>query len=80
MNEKKSNIKKCDYCKKEPTSLCYKCMFYFCDSCFKTAHNKEETQSHIKEKIDYYYVPIDLRSPEHNLNPMNLFCVDEKGI
>ena len=54
-------------------------MNYYCDSCFKIAHSKEETQSHKKEKIDYY-VPIDLKCPEHNLIPMNLFCVDEKGI
>ena len=54
-------------------------MFYFCDSCFKITHHKEVTQSHKKEEIDYY-VPIDLRCPEHILSPMNLFCADEKGI
>ena len=76
--EMKSTIKKCDICKEDATTSCFKCMFYFCDSCFKIAHHKEENQSHKKEKIDYY-VPVDLRCPEHNLNPMNLFCVDEKG-
>ena len=77
--EMKSGIKKCDICKEDATCCCFKCMFYFCDSCFKIAHHKKETQSHKKEKIDYY-VPMELRCPEHALNPMNLFCVDEKGI
>jgi len=72
-------LKKCDICKGDATSLCFNCMNYFCDSCFKIAHSKEQTQSHKKEKIDYY-VPIDVRCPEHKLVPMNLFCVDEKGI
>ena len=45
----------------------------------RSHYSKEQTQSHKKEKIDYY-VPIDVRCPEHKLNPMNLFCVDEKGI
>ena len=75
----KSLIKKCEFCRGDASSLCFKCMNYYCDSCFKIAHSKEETQSHKKEKIDYY-VPIDLKCPEHNLIPMNLFCVNEKGI
>ena len=75
----KSIIKKCDIGKEDATCSCFNCMFSFCDSCFKTAHHKEETQSHIKDWI-HYYVHIDLRCPEHNLSPMNLFCVDEKGI
>ena len=69
--------KKCDYCKTDATCLCYKCMCYFCESCCKLAHNNEENKSHNKEKIDYY-VQMDLKCPEHNLIPMNLFCVDEK--
>ena len=32
----------------------------------------------IIEKIDYF-VPIDTWCPEHNKNPINLFCLDEKG-
>ena len=70
--------KKCDHCKAKATCLCYKCMSYFCEPCCKVAHNNEENKNHIKEKIDYF-VPIDLKCPEHNLVPMNLFCVDEKG-
>ena len=76
--EIKSTIKKCDYCKREANSLCYECLFYFCDSCFNIAHNIEENKSHKKEKVDYF-VPIDLRCPKHKYSPMNLFCSDEKG-
>ena len=76
--EVKSNIKKCDICKGEASSLCFKCMNYYCDSCFKISHSKEETQLHKKEKMDLY-APIDVRCPEHNLIPMNLFCVDDRG-
>ena len=76
--EENLNLKKCDVCKAEATCLCYKCMFYFCDSCFQIAHKSEETKSHIKEKIDYY-APIDLKCPHHNLYVNGLFCVDERG-
>ena len=76
--ENKLAIKKCDYCKGDASSLCFKCMYYFCDSCFKLAHSKEETKFHKKEKVDYY-VPMDLRCPDHFSTPMILFCVDEKG-
>ena len=71
-------LKKCDACKIEATCLCYKCMFYFCDSCFKTAHNNEENKLHKKYKIDYFS-PIDLKCQEHKLYPMGLFCISEKG-
>ena len=50
--ENKLAIKKCDYCKGDASSLCFKCMYYFCDSCFKLAHSKEETKFHKKEKVD----------------------------
>ena len=72
-------LKKCDFCKIDATCLCYKCMSYFCDSCFKIAHNNEENKLHKKDKIDYF-APIDLKCPEHKLYPMGLFCVNEKGI
>ena len=71
-------IKKCDFCKKEAKCICMKCMLYYCDSCFKIAHETEETKSHIKEKIDYF-CPIDTKCPIHKKYPMDLFCVDEKG-
>ena len=74
----KPDSKKCDFCSAKPTCLCYKCMLYFCDSCFKLAHNNDAKKNHKKENIDYF-VPIDLKCPEHNLYAMGLFCVDEKG-
>ena len=74
----KSHIKKCEVCLEDATCLCYKCMSYYCDNCFKTSHNNDKRKSHKKEKIDYY-VPIDIKCPEHGLVPMNLFCLDDKG-
>ena len=71
-------IKKCDVCRGEAKSLCMKCMSYYCDPCFQTAHKSEETKSHTKEKIDYF-CPIDTKCPVHKTHPMDLFCIDEKG-
>ena len=76
--EVKQDFKKCDFCKTKATCLCYKCMSYYCDSCFKLAHNNDDNKLHNKEKIDYY-APIDVKCPQHNLVPMYLFCIDEKG-
>jgi hypothetical protein len=53
-------------------------MSYFCDNCFNYFHKIEERKSHTKEKIDYF-IPIDIKCPEHNLVPMNLFCLNEKS-
>ena len=70
-------LKKCEVCITDATCLCYQCMSYFCESCFKLRHNNEEYKAHKKDKIDYY-VPIDLKCPEHKLHPMDLFCINEK--
>ena len=70
--------KKCNVCKTKATCLCFKCLSYYCENCYKLAHDNDENKNHTKEKIDYF-VPIDLKCPEHNLVPMNLFCIDEKG-
>ena len=74
-----SKIKKCELCLIEATCLCYKCMTYYCDSCYNLVHKNEERKYHIKEKIDYF-VPLDLKCQEHKLIPLNLFCVDDKSI
>ena len=76
--EVKSIIKKCEVCMVNATCLCFKCMSYYCDTCFKNAHDNEKRKSHKKEKIDYF-VPFDVRCPEHELVPTNLFCIDDKG-
>ena len=70
--------KNCEVCKNEAKCLCFKCMSYFCDSCFKLSHSNEEYKNHKKDKIDLF-VPIDLKCPEHKLYPMGLFYTNEKG-
>ena len=72
------NYKLCEICESEATSLCLKCMSYFCDKCYKNVHDNKAKSSHKKEKIDYF-VPIDTKCPDHPQNIINLFCIDEKG-
>ena len=71
-------LKKCDICDTDATCLCFQCMSYYCDSCHKLSHKSERKKAHKKEKIDYF-APIDIKCPDHELYPMGLFCVDEKG-
>ena len=71
-------IKDCHFCGENATSLCFECLEYFCDNCFKIIHSLKKTLNHKKEKIDLY-APIDLKCPEHSNIPINLFCIDEKG-
>ena len=78
MEIKQANLKKCEICETEATSLCYKCKSYYCDSCYKLIHDKKPKNDHKKEKIDYF-VPIDIKCPDHPDNIINLFCIDEKG-
>ena len=77
--EKRINfLKLCEFWGADATNLCFECLEYFCDSCFKTIHEKKLKINHKKETIDLY-VPIDLKCPEHPKVPINLFCIDEKG-
>ena len=78
MEKDKNIIKKCEICEIEATSICLKCMSYYCNNCFKYVHEKETKSQHKKEKIDYF-IPIDTKCPEHQTVPINLFCLDEKG-
>ncbi len=78
MNINQKNIKTCELCKVEATSLCLKCYRYYCDDCFKYIHDKKENTNHKKEKIDYF-VPMNTECPEHEGIRINLFCCDEKG-
>ena len=66
-------------CYSNATCLCFKCLNYFCDSCFKYIHEKQKYSNHQKENIDLY-VPIEHKCPEHPNNELNLFCLEEKGI
>ena len=76
--EKQKLIKECELCGINATCLCYKCLNYFCELCFKLVHDKQKNSNHKKEKIDSY-VPIDLKCPDHPDHPIYLFCIDEKG-
>ena len=71
-------IKECEICNSNVNCLCMKCKSYFCENCYKIIHDLKKDSNHIKENIDPF-VPIDLKCPEHPDNPMNLFCVEEKG-
>ena len=72
-----SNIKQCDICGINASCLCFDCINYFCESCFKLIHDKKINSGHKKEKIDPY-IPIDLKCKDHPKIPLNLFCIDEK--
>ena len=77
--EEDKNLKKiCDICGANTTSLCFKCIQYFCDPCYKLVHYKQKSSEHIKEPLDPY-IPIDLKCPIHPNNPITLFCLDDKG-
>ena len=78
MEINQKNFKLCEVCEAEATSLCLKCISYYCNSCFKLVHEKKSKNNHKKENIDYF-VPIDTKCPDHPQIPINLFCVDEKG-
>ena len=75
---KSKNIKECEMCDSNATCLCFKCNNYFCESCFKLIHNLKKNLNHKKENIDPF-IPIELKCPTHKQNPMNLFCISEKG-
>ena len=77
MKKLSSLIKKCEICGLNSTCLCFQCIEYFCDSCFKFIHDKELNSGHKKENIDPY-APIDLKCLEHPKSLNNLFCIDEK--
>ena len=79
MEISQKNFKQCDICKeREATCLCHQCFSYYCDNCFKPAHEGSKNKDHKKEKIDDF-IPIDTRCPDHKGNNINLFCLDEKG-
>ena len=78
MEKNKKLIKECDICGINATSLCFKCIQYFCESCFKLIHDKPKNANHQKEIIDPY-IPIDLKCLDHPIYPITLFCLDEKG-
>ena len=78
MEKISTNIKECEVCRRQATNICYECFIYFCDSCYKIAHENLKNNNHKKEKIDYF-IPIDTKCQVHPKIPINLFCLDEKG-
>ena len=78
MEKKENKIKICETCGDNATCLCFKCLEYFCNKCFKYVHDNQINSNHKKENIDNY-VPIELKCPDHPEVPFNLFCLDEKG-
>ena len=78
MEDYETQIKKCDVCDSNATCLCFKCILYFCESCFKFVHEKKKNISHKKDALDLY-IPYNLKCKIHPLNPISLFCLEEKG-
>jgi len=79
MEKSKNKIKECDICGTNATCLCFKCILYFCDSCYKLIHDKQKNANHKKELLDPY-MPIDLKCPDHPIIPITLFCLNEKEL
>ena len=72
------NYKKCEICKNEAKNICYICMNFYCDSCYRFVHEKEANSQHKKENIDYF-APFDTKCKDHPTNSIGLFCVDDSG-
>ena len=73
-----NQTKKCDLCRKNANCVCFECVQYFCEQCYKIIHDIKKDSQHKKESIDFF-VPIDIKCPYHPKNPLNLFCINEKG-
>ena len=78
MEKNNSLMKKCEICGANSSCLCFQCINYFCETCFKFIHDKQLNSKHKKERIDPL-IPIDLKCPDHPKVPNNLSCLDEKG-
>ena len=78
MEDNKNYQKICELCKETATSICFDCLFYLCDSCFKFLHEKKANSEHKKEPIDPF-ISMKIKCPYHPNVPMNLFCLNEKS-
>ena len=78
MDRKPINFKFCEYCEANATCLCFECLEYYCDSCFKSNHEKKLKSKHERDNIDPF-IPFNLKCPIHSKVPNNLFCSDEKS-
>ena len=72
--------KYCEICESLATNLCFKCLAYYCDSCYILIHKKKENNDnlHKKDKINNI-IPIEIKCTEHQKYPKELFCIDEKS-
>ena len=77
MEKNSKLIKPCNICENDATCLCFDCLNYFCESCYKLIHDKKKKE-HKKEKADPF-VPIEIKCPEHPNGIMDFFCIQEKG-
>ena len=78
MEKVEKQFKICEICYSNATCLCFECNNYFCERCYKVIHDIKNDPKHKKENIDPF-IPIELKCPIHLKNPMNLFCINEKG-
>ena len=56
MNKGLKLIKKCGICEADAIFICFDCLNYFCESCYKYVHEKKKNH-HKKENIDPYVPP-----------------------
>ena len=48
MEKKENKIKICETCGDNATCLCFKCLEYFCNKCFKYVHDNQINSNHKK--------------------------------
>jgi hypothetical protein len=72
--------KNCEICESLATNLCFKCLAYYCDSCYNLIHKKKENgDQHKKDNLNSNIIHIEIKCPEHQKYPKELFCIDEKS-
>ena len=95
MEKNSKLIKPCNICENDATCLCFDCLNYFCESCYKLTFFKLlfiininfifKILVHDKKKKEHKkekadpFVPIEIKCPEHPNGIMDFFCVKEKG-
>ena len=72
-----NDLKNCNYCSSKAECICFECLNYFCDACFKIIHDLKKV-NHKKEKIDPF-IPLDIKCENHPRGILDFFYVDEKG-
>ncbi len=78
MEKVEKQFKECEICYSKASCLCFECNNYYCERCYKLMHEVKNDPKHKKEIIDPF-IPIELKCSIHKQNPLNLFCLNEKG-